>query len=232
MLVTRPCRSLSPQDLAAAVARSCLAMPASSAGAGAGACDVDVAQLGAAPLASGEENAPAVADALALAMTQLGENIVVRRACVLPAPEEGVVASYVHNAYSAGVGRTAAAVSLVSAAADRDALRSLGEQLAMHIVASPPLAVSRDEVPAERIAREREILLAQAEESGKPADVVEKMVEGRLNKYFKEVALLEQAFVVDEKGAPVKKALEAAGKRLGAPVECTGFVRFAGGEGA
>ena len=99
-------------------------MPASSAGAGAGACDVDVAQLGAAPLASGEENAPAVADALALAMTQLGEHIVVRRACVLPAPEQGVVASYVHNAYSAGVGRTAAAVSLVSAAADRDALRS------------------------------------------------------------------------------------------------------------
>jgi elongation factor Ts len=138
----------------------------------------------------------------------------------------------VHNEYAPGLGRIGAAVALTSDASDKDALSRLGQQLCMHIVAAHPLAISREGIPASRIEREREILLAQAEGSGKPAEVVEKMVAGRLNKYFQEVALLEQPFVVDAKGAPVRSALEAASKELGAPVECTAFVRYAIGEAA
>lgn len=218
-------------DLAASVARSCFSLSAPP-GEGGGAHEIDVAVLGASKLASGQPDAPSVSDALAVAMTQLGENIVVRRACLLPTPAKGVLASYVHNAYSPGLGRIGAAVALTSDAADRAALDRLGQQLCMHIVAAHPLAISRDGIPPSRIEREREILLAQAEGSGKPADMIEKMVAGRLNKYFQEVALLEQPFVVDAKGTPVRKALEAASKELGSPIECTGFVRYAIGEAA
>lgn len=223
------------QDLATSIARSCLSLSVSSAGATAGATgplSIDVAALGASKLASGQAEAPMVSDALALAMTQLGENVVVRRACLLPIPENGLIASYVHNQYSPQLGRIGAAVALASDAADKAALKKLGEQLCMHIVASSPVAVTRDSVPVSRIEREREILVAQAANSGKPAQVVEKMVSGRLDKFFQEVALLEQPFVLDEKGAPVKRALEAASKELGSPVECVGFVRYAVGEAA
>ena len=170
------------QELAEAVARSCLALPA-PAGEGGLPREVDVATLGASTLASGAADALSVSDALAVAMTQLGENIVVRRACLLPTPARGLIASYVHNQYSPNLGRIGAAVALASEATDTAALQKLGLQLCMHVVASSPVAISRESIPAERISREREILMAQAEGSGKSAEMVERMVGGRLNKY-------------------------------------------------
>jgi elongation factor Ts len=176
-------------DLAASVARSCFSVSALPSEGG-GAREIDVAVLGSSKLASGQPDAPSVSDALAVAMTQLGENIVLRRACLLPTPAKGVLSSYVHNEYSPGLGRIGAAVALSSEASDRAALDRLGQQLCMHIVAAHPLAVSRDDIPPSRIEREREILLAQAEGSGKPAQMIDKMVTGRLNKYFQVLSFL------------------------------------------
>ena len=147
-----------------------------------------------------------VEEAIGFAVSQLGENLVLRRACLLAAPAEGgTVASYVHNTYAPGVGRTAAAVVLRSSAADVDAVRALGEQIAMHIVASSPLYLERSAVPEAAVEHERSILSEQARASGKKQDVIDKMVEGRLRKYFAEVCLLEQPYVVEESAGTVSK---------------------------
>ena len=119
---------------------------------------------------------------------------------------------------------------LQSAATDVDALRSLGQKLAMHVVAASPLFLDRESVAAAALERERTILVEQATESGKPANVVEKMVEGRLKKYYGEVCLVDQTYLI-EADAGVAKVLEAAGKALGAEVRIAGFVRYAVGEG-
>uniref|UniRef100_A0A7S0Q9L7 Elongation factor Ts, mitochondrial n=1 Tax=Coccolithus braarudii TaxID=221442 RepID=A0A7S0Q9L7_9EUKA len=171
-----------------------------------------------------------VQDSIGVAMTQLGENIVLRRATRLSLSGEGVVVGYVHNAYSPRMGRTGAAVALSSAASDVGALRELGLQLAMHVVAASPIALSKEMVDEAHIQRERDILTEQALSSGKPQNVIDKMVAGRLNKYFQEVALLEQAYVLDEQGGSVRKVLEVASTRLGAPVELAGFARYHIGE--
>lgn len=137
------------------------------------------------PAAPGAES---VNECVGVAVSQLGENLVLRRASLLLAPPEGgVVAAYVHNTYAPGIGRTAAAVALRSDAADADALRALGERIAMHVVAASPLFLSRADVPSEALDRERDILVEQARASGKPDSVVEKMVAGRINKYYSEV---------------------------------------------
>ena len=145
-----------------------------------------------------------------------------------------MVASYVHNAYAAGVGKTVAAVALRSEAASSAdgaaALRTLGQKLAMHVVAAQPQFVDASSVDAAALERERSILAEQAAASGKPPEVVAKMVEGRLKKYYGEVCLLEQPYVVDEAAGSVAKVLAAAGKELGATVELGGFVRFQVGE--
>ena len=153
-----------------------------------------------------------------------------RRACALPVPAEGgVVTSYVHNTYAPGLGRTAAAVALRSQA-DPTALQALGTNLAMHIVAAAPRYLSRDEVDAAVLDRERELLTEQAAASGKPAATIEKMAEGRLGKFYKEVVLLEQEYIVEDKAGDVRKVLKKASADLGAEVSLEGFVRYHVGE--
>ncbi len=158
----------------------------------------------------------------------IGENMSLRRAAAL-AVSPGVVASYVHNAIADGLGKIGVLVALQSEA-DADKLTALGKQIAMHIAATAPRALSVDDLDPATVDKERDILKEQALASGKPAEIVDKMVEGRLRKFYEEVVLLNQTFVIDGE-SKVSKVLEQAGKDLGAPVEIAGFVRFQLGEG-
>ena len=159
----------------------------------------------------------------------IGENMSLRRAAVVNV-DEGVVADYVHNKVSDGLGKIGVLVGLQSAG-DAEKLTAFGRQLAMHIAAVAPLALTPEDLDQEVIEKERAIYLEQAQASGKPQEIVEKMVEGRLRKeYFQQVVLLQQTFVVDGK-ATVEQALKAFEKELGSPVKITEFVRYALGEG-
>jgi len=158
----------------------------------------------------------------------VGENMGMRRMSVLSV-DNGVVASYVHNALSTGLGKIGVLVALQSEA-DADKLLTLGKQLAMHIAAAVPLSVSQDDLDQETVEHERQVLSDQARESGKPEEIIEKMVDGRIRKFFEDVCLLDQVYVVDGESR-VSKVLEEAGKELGSPVKISGFVRFALGEG-
>ena len=163
------------------------------------------------------------------AIATIGENMSVRRAAVLEV-SKGVVADYVHNKVNDGLGKIGVLVALESDG-DAEKLMSLGRQLAMHVAAAAPLALTPDELDPAIIDKERAIYLEQAKASGKPQEIVEKMVEGRLRKeYFQQVVLLQQTFVIDGK-ATVEQAVKAAEKDIGASVKLAGFVRFALGEG-
>ena len=218
------------QALAGRIARTALGVEAAPAAATA---PLDPALISQAALVDEDADAPSsVQAAVGFAVSQLGENLVLRRGCLLSTPPEGgVVASYAHNTYAPDVGLTIGAVVLKSAAADADALRALGGRLSMHVVAASPQYLASSAVPEAVLARERDILSEQAAQSGKPAHVVEKMVEGRLKKYYGEVCLLEQPYVVDDSAGSIAKVLAAAGKELGAEIELTGFVRYHVGEG-
>jgi len=161
-------------------------------------------------------------------ISTIGENMSLRRAAAL-AVSPGVVASYVHNAIADGLGKIGVLVALQSEA-DADKLTALGKQIAMHIAATAPRALSVDDLDPATVDKERDILKEQALASGKPAEIVDKMVEGRLRKFYEEVVLLNQTYVIDGE-SKVSKVLEQAGKDLGAPVEIAGFVRFQLGEG-
>lgn len=158
----------------------------------------------------------------------IGENMALRRAAVVKVGE-GVVSSYVHNAITAGLGRIGVIIGIESAA-DAGKLEELGKQLAMHVAAAQPAAVSRGDLDPALVEKERAVLADQARESGKPDAIIDKMVEGRLRKYYEEVCLLDQVFVIDGE-TRVSKVLEAAAKDLGKPVSIAGFVRFQLGEG-
>jgi elongation factor Ts len=135
----------------------------------------------------------------------------------------------VHSALKPDLGKIGVLVGLESTAA-ADELQAVGRQLAMHIAAARPEALSREDVSEETLDRERAVLSEQALASGKPPEIVEKMVEGRLRKYYEEVVLLEQTFVIDNE-TKISKVIDKASKDLGAPVKLTGFVRFELGEG-
>ena len=169
-----------------------------------------------------------VADELTHQIATIGENMALRRSAALSV-ENGAVVPYVHGALGSGIGKIGVIVALESAG-DASALEGLGKQLAMHIAAARPLFVSVADIDEGSLTREREVLSAQARESGRPEEIIEKMVEGRLRKYYEEVALLEQVFVIDNE-TKVAKVLENAAKDVGAPVALKGFVRFALGEG-
>ena len=179
-------------------------------------------------LATPYEGDASVADTLQALIAKIGENMSVRRAAALTV-NPGVVAMYVHNAASPELGKIGVLVALKSEA-DTEKLQALGKQIAMHVAAAAPIALSGDHVPAEIAERERAIYAEQARESGKPDNIVEKMVEGRMRKFFQESCLLEQVFVIDGETA-VGKVVEKAGKDFGTPVEIAGFVRYAVGEG-
>ncbi len=161
-------------------------------------------------------------------VSTIGENINLRRSAALSV-DKGVVASYIHAATAPGLGRIGALVALRSEG-DGDALRNLGHQLAMHIAAANPQAVSVADLDSKELERERKVLREQAEGSGKPPEIVEKMVEGRLRKYYEEVVLLNQTFIIDGE-TKISSILEQAAKDLGTAVEITGIQRFALGEG-
>ena len=159
----------------------------------------------------------------------IGENMTVRRAAALSV-EEGVVSAYVHNKSADGMGKIGVLVALESSG-DKDKLADFGRQLAMHVAAASPLALLPEELDGEVIDRERAIYSEQANASGKPPEIVEKMVEGRLRKeFFQQVVLMQQTFVIDGK-ATVEQAVKTAEKSIGAPVKVAGFVRYALGEG-
>jgi elongation factor Ts len=161
-------------------------------------------------------------------VARIGENLVLRRSHRL-AVTQGVVASYVHNSLAPGLGKIGVLVALDSSAGE-DALVALGRQLAMHVAAANPLYLDTAAVPAAALERERAVLREQAKETAKTEAIVERMVEGRLRKFYEEAVLLEQVFVIDGENR-VGKVVEAAAKSAGAPIRVAGFVRFVLGEG-
>ncbi len=158
----------------------------------------------------------------------IGENQSLRRAAVLQV-NNGVVVSYVHNAAAPGLGKIGVLVALESTG-DKAAIDALGKQLAMHIAAANPLALRGEDLDPAMVDRERGIALEKAAESGKPANIVEKMVEGAIAKFRKENALLSQLFVMDNK-TKIEDVVNAEAKSVGAPIELTAYVRFQLGEG-
>lgn len=158
----------------------------------------------------------------------IGENMSLRRSGGLCA-KKGAVVAYVHNKLADGLGKIGVLVALESDG-DKGKLEALGRQVAMHVAAARPQWLTVGEVDAAALERERNVLSEQARESGKPEEIVAKMVEGRLRKFYEEVVLLEQIFVMDNE-SKIAKVIENAAKDVGAPVTLSGFVRFELGEG-
>ncbi len=179
-------------------------------------------------LASSFEGGGTASEALSNLVAKIGENMSVRRSAAISV-SPGIVASYVHNAAAPDLGKIGVLVALESSA-DPEKLMALGKQFAMHVAAANPIALSVDALAPDVVARERDIYADQARQSGKPENVIEKMIEGRLRKFYEESVLLSQVFVIDGE-TPVAKVLERAAKDFGAPVRLAGFVRFAVGEG-
>ncbi|MBA8906006.1 MULTISPECIES: translation elongation factor Ts [Aminobacter] len=169
-----------------------------------------------------------VADTIKDAVGTIGENMSFRRSVKLSV-SEGVVATYVHNAVADNLGKLGVLVA-IETAGNHDAARAFARQVAMHVAATNPLALTPDEVDASAVEREKSIFADQARQSGKPENIIEKMVEGRMRKFYEEVVLLKQAFVLNP-DLTVEAALKDAEKQIGAPAKITGYVRFALGEG-
>ena len=169
-----------------------------------------------------------VADHLKEMVGSIGENMSLRRSVHLGV-KDGAIGTYMHNTLSPGLGKIGVIVAIESKGA-AEALKTFGKQVAMHIAAANPQSIDVADLDPALVERERAVLTEQAKESGKPEAVIDKMVEGRLRKYYEEVVLLSQAFVHDPE-TTVAKALAAAEKEAGAPIKITGFYRFALGEG-
>jgi elongation factor Ts len=169
-----------------------------------------------------------VAEKLTNLIATIGENMNIRRAAEVKV-EKGVVVGYMHNAAGPGIGKIAVLVGLESAG-DAAKLAETGKQIAMHVAAANPLFLAVDAVDAASLEREKAVLREQAKASGKPDNIIEKMMEGRVRKYYEDVVLLEQLFVIDGESR-IKQVIEKLGKEAGAPVKLAGFVRFQLGEG-
>ena len=189
-----------------------------------GAANDDIEALKAAGYPSGGT----VGDALTNNVATIGENQQLRRMKTVSVGN-GVVVPYMHNAAAPNLGKIGVLVALESEG-DKGKLEELGKQLAMHIAAAFPLALSADDLDGELIERERKVAAEKAAESGKPAEVQAKMVDGAVNKFAKENALLSQVFVMDNK-TPIAQVVEQAGKDVGAAVVLKDYVRFQLGEG-
>lgn len=185
----------------------------------------DVAAIEAAAFPGSSRN---VKDEVTHAIATIGENMTLRRAKKLTV-DGGVVVSYVHSALAEGLGKLGVLVALKSTG-KREVVEQIGKQVAMHVAAANPQSLSTKDLDQSLVERERTVLTEQAAGSGKPADIIAKMVEGRIRKFYQEVVLLEQTFVIDGE-TPVGKAVEKAAKDAGAPIEIVGFVRFQLGEG-
>jgi len=186
---------------------------------------VDVDALLAAPYPAGGGT---VQEVLTNNIATIGEQQAVRRAAIVEAT--GAVASYVHNAAAPDRGKIGVLVGIDSTASDKSALASLGKQIAMHIAAANPLALTADDIDPALLERERGIAAEKAAASGKPADIVERMVDGAVKKFAAEQALMSQVFVIDGK-SKIADVVAAQAKALGADIKVSTFVRFQLGEG-
>ena len=169
-----------------------------------------------------------VAEKLTHLVATIGENMNLRRMSTVSV-KDGVVATYMHNATVPNMGKIGVLVGLESTG-DKAKLAALGKQIAMHVAAANPSALDIKSVSQAELDRERAILSEQARASGKPEEIIAKMVEGRLRKYYEDVVLLEQLYVIDGESR-VKQVVEKAAKEIGAPIAVTGFARMALGEG-
>jgi elongation factor Ts len=175
-----------------------------------------------------------VSDAVTQLIATIGENITLRRSAKL-AVQNGAVAAYVHSKVDGAdhLGRIAVLVGLESTG-DKAALEAFGKKVAMHIASANPLALNESDIPADRVEREKAVLLEQIKEDpkaqGKPRQVLDKMLEGRMRKFFEESVLAKQTFVLNP-DQTVEAAIAEAAKAVGAPIKISGFVRFAVGEG-
>lgn len=169
-----------------------------------------------------------VADSLTDLIATIGENMALRRMEKLEV-SSGAVVGYTHAALAPGLGKIGVLVALESGASS-DALQGLGKQVAMHVAAANPQALNRDAVSQEMIDREKAVLTEQARESGKPDDIIEKMLEGRMRKFFEEICLLDQVFVIDGENK-VSKVVEMAAKDAGSEIAVTAYARMQLGEG-
>ncbi len=176
------------------------------------------------PMVSGKP----VKDALTDLIGKIGENMTLRRMQSLSV-SKGAVCGYVHGALADGLGKIGVLVGLESDA-DTSKLEELGKKIAMHVAAANPQALDRDSIDPAILERERNVLKEQAIASGKPADIAEKMVEGRLRKFYEEICLLDQVFVIDGESR-VSEVVEQAAKDAGSEIRVTGFVRCQLGEG-
>lgn len=167
-----------------------------------------------------------VSEAIANAIATIGENMTLRRAALLEVTT-GAVGSYIHNSIGEGLGKIGVLVALESTA-PADGLADLGRKIAMHVAATSPVALDAASVDPSVLEREKNVL--REKNAGKPAHVLEKIVESGLKTYFKEVCLLDQSYIHDP-AKTVAQAVAEAGKALGAPIALKGFVRFALGEG-
>jgi len=169
-----------------------------------------------------------VGDYITAMVATIGENMSLRRVSGISV-SQGAVAAYVHNQIAPGLGKIGVLVGLESTG-DTAKLLEFGRQVAMHIAAVGPLSLSPEDLDPAVIEKEKSVLSEQARESGKPENIIEKMIEGRIRKFYQEVVLLSQTFVIDGEST-VEQAVKAAEASVGAPVKITGFVRFSLGEG-
>lgn len=169
-----------------------------------------------------------IAEHLTDLIAKIGENMSLRRTAALSV-ENGVVASYIHNTVAPNLGKIGVLVALESNA-DPAKLQEVAKQIAMHIAAAAPQALDIDSMDKAAVEHEKSIYSEQARQSGKPENIIEKMIEGRIRKFYEEVVLLEQAYIMDP-DKKVKDVIAEASKELGAPIELKGYVRFALGEG-
>jgi elongation factor Ts len=187
--------------------------------------DGDIDGLNGAAYPGGERN---VGEELTQLIATIGENMNLRRAATLSV-DEGAVGSYLHNAEAANLGKIGVIVALKSSG-DADALAAFGKQVAMHIAAAQPQAITQEELDPAVVEHERNFLIDQAKESGRPDNIIEKMVEGRMRKFFEESVLLSQTWVIDGE-SKVADVVAATAMELGAEIEIAGFERFVLGEG-
>jgi elongation factor Ts len=168
-----------------------------------------------------------IKDEITNAISIIGENIQLRRFAKLDS--QGFIATYIHNSIADNFGKIGVLLS-INTSVKNDEIELLGKQIAMHIAANNPVSVSSSDIPEELILKEKEIFIDQAKASGKPDNIIEKMVEGRINKYYKEVALIEQAFVIDGK-TPIKDLISDINKKFNCNFSINNFVRYQVGEG-
>lgn len=169
-----------------------------------------------------------VKDELVEAVSTIGENMNFRQSVGLSV-EKGIVATYIHNSVAEGLGKIAVLVALESSA-DEAVLTALGKQLAMHVAATAPLALNIDDLDPEAVERERKVLVEQARESGKPDNIIEKMIVGRMAKFYQEVVFTEQTFVIDGE-TKISKVIANAAKEAGTEIKLTGYTRLELGAG-